>query len=304
MKFIEMNKVLKQSVSSLYNIVGEDFFLIRQAIVNLKNKFVTNLEEFNYLSLDAEKLKKEQVNEQILLLPMASEYRLLVLHNPNAEIVKHLNAFNFDGVETIVVCVRAEHLTKAEAIDCSKLDKADINKYVLNQLNKLNLSIQEQALDLLVEATNCDMSRLVSELNKIATYCVDDGVITTDVVVNLVTSSDDYAIYMLTNAIDNKDYATYQKILHSLTKSQTQSEIFSYLGKYFKRMYYISLSKNDEELSKFLNIKPYAVKMSRANVNKNGIKYYLNLYKKYVELDYKIKSGKITAINALYELIF
>ena len=69
-------------------------------------------------------------------------------------------------------------------------------------------------------------------------------------------------------------------------------------------MQYISLNKNDEELAKILSIKPYAVKMSRQNITKNGIKYYLNLYEKYVELDYKIKSGKITPENALYELIF
>ena len=31
---------------------------------------------------------------------------------------------------------------------------------------------------------------------------------------------------------------------------------------------------------------------------------YIDLYQKYIDLDYKIKSGKITATNALYELIF
>ena len=77
-----------------------------------------------------------------------------------------------------------------------------------------------------------------------------------------------------------------------------------YMGKYFKRMQYISLNKNDDELAKILNIKPYAIKMSRQNIAKNGVKYYLSLYEKYIELDHKIKSGKISATNALYELIF
>ena len=76
------------------------------------------------------------------------------------------------------------------------------------------------------------------------------------------------------------------------------------MGKYFKRMQYISLNKNDVELSKILNIKPYAVSMARKNILKNGIKYYLGLYEKYINLDFKIKSGKISPSNALYELIF
>lgn len=89
-----------------------------------------------------------------------------------------------------------------------------------------------------------------------------------------------------------------------MSKSQSYAEIFSYLGKYFRRMQYISLNKNDDELASILNIKPYAIKMSRQNITKNGIKYYINLYQKYTDLDYQIKSGEITPYNALYELVF
>ena len=38
--------------------------------------------------------------------------------------------------------------------------------------------------------------------------------ITIDIVTNLVSSTSEYAVYMLTNAIDNKDYTNYQKILN------------------------------------------------------------------------------------------
>ena len=53
---------------------------------------------------------------------------------------------------------------------------------------------------------------------------------------------------MLTNAIDTKNYANYQKILNDLIKSQSQAEIFAYMGKYFNRMQYIALSKDDMEV--------------------------------------------------------
>lgn len=304
MKFIELNKNLKEKIEPLYNLQGEDFFLIKQALLNIKTKLVTDFEEFNYINIDANIAKKEQINEQILTLPIISEHRMVVLNNPNAEIVKFLNGFDFQDNSTVVVCVGAEHLTNGIEVDCSKLDKIDISKYVLNQLSKSKLSIEEQALDFLIEATNGNMTKLVNELGKIIAYCVDMETITMDIVVNLVTNSSDYAVYMLTNAIDKKDYSSYQTILNDLTKGQTQSEIFAYMGKYFKRMQYISLNKNDNEIASILGIKPYAVKMARQNIAKNGIRYYLDLYKNYIELDYKIKSGKISSINALYELIF
>ncbi len=304
MKFIELNKQLKNKVEPLYNIKGDDFFLIKQALTNIKTTLITDFEEFNFLSLDAEKIKKEQVYEQIETLPIANDYRLVVLNNPNQDIVKMLNKHDFKDNSTVVVCVNAQNLTLGEEIDCSKLERSDITKYILNNLSKSNLSIEEQALDYIIEATSGNMSKIVNELNKITAYCINSEVVTMDVVTNLISNTSEYAIYMLTNAIDTKNYSSYQQILTDLSKSQTQAEIFSYMGKYFKRMQYIALSKNDEELSKILAIKPYAVQMARKSISKNGVKYYLNLYEKYINLDHKIKSGKITPANALYELIF
>lgn len=304
MNFIDLNKKLKEKIESLYNIKGDDLFLIKQALNNIKSVVVQDLEEFNFVRLDAEKLKKEQINEQILTMPIGSEYRLVVLDNPNQEIVKLLNNYDFSDISTIVVCINADKLTVGEVVDCTHLEKTDISKYILNYLAKNKLSIQEQALDYIIEATNSNMSKINNELNKITSYCVDTDIVTMDIVSNLVANSNEYAIYMLTNSIDNKDYSTYQKILNELSKSQSINEIFSYMGKYFKRMQYISLNKNDDELAKILNIKPYAIKMSRQHISKNGVKYYIALYEKYINLDYMIKNGKISAYNALYELIF
>lgn len=304
MKFIELNKNLKQEVKNLYNIIGFDAFLIKQALTNIKNYLIKDFEEFDYIKLDADSIKKSEAIAQMSTLPMMNEYRLVVFVNPSAEIVKSINDFDFTDLNVVVVCVNAEKLNNAEIVDCEKLDRTDITKYILNYLSKNKLSIEERAMDYIIEATCSDMSKIVNELNKIVAYCDDSEIITIDVVLNLISNSSDYAIYMLTNAIDKKDYTSYQKILNEISKSSSMSEIFSYMGKYFKKMQYTAINKNDDEIAKILNVKPYAIKMSRQLVNKNGIKYYINLYQKYIDLDYKIKSGKITANNALYELIF
>ncbi len=304
MKFIELVGNLKQNILPLYNIKGEDAFLVRQAILNIKRTVVSDMEEFNYLKLEADKMKPTELVATISTLPISSEHRLVVLVNPSNDVVKTLNKYDFADNSTVVVTVNAYKLTKGETIDCSKLDKADIQKYVLNMLNKNNLSIQEQAVDYLIEATNGNMSYISSELNKLISYAIDKEVITIEMVTNLVANTTEYAVYLLTNAIDLKDYSKYQAIINELSKHNTANELFSYMGKYFRRMQYISLNKNDNELATILNIKPYAIKMSRQAVAKNGINYYINLYQKYIDLDYKIKSGKISALNALYELVF
>ncbi len=303
MKFINMNKELKENIVNLYNIKGEDFYLIRQAIKNLKAILIHELEEFNYIKIDAEKMKIIEFEAIISVLPMINEYRLVVVENINNELVKFLNNYKFEDSGVVVACINADKL-ESEIIDCSSLDRIDISKYVLNYCAKNGLSIEERALDYFIEVCGGQMSKIVNELAKLSAYAMEDKIITMDIINNLVSNSQDYAIYMLTNAIDNKDYNSYQKIILEMSKNQSMSELYSFMGKYFKRMQYIALSKNDEELSKILSIKPYAIKISRQAISKNGIKYYLDRYSKYIELDYKIKSGKITPQNALYSLIF
>ncbi|MBR2969625.1 MAG: DNA polymerase III subunit delta [Clostridia bacterium] len=303
MKFINMNKELKENIVNVYNIKGDDFYLIRQAIKNLKAILIQELEEFNYIKIDADKMKTNEFNAIISALPMINEYRLVVVDNINSELVKFLNNYVFDDSGVVVACINADKLD-AEIIDCSALDRADIAKYILNYCAKNGLSIEERALDYFIEVCGGQMSKIVNELAKLSAYVMDEKIITMDIINNLVSNSQDYAIYMLTNAIDNMDYNSYQKIILEMSKSQSMSELYSFMGKHFKRMQYIALNKNDEELSRILGIKPYAIKLSRQSIAKNGMKYYLDLYAKYIDLDYKIKSGKITPQNALYSLIF
>lgn len=304
MEFIELNKQLKEKIENVYNIKGNDVFLIKQAITNLKTFLIKDLEELNYIKLDASKMKVNEAEVIISTLPFANDYRLVVLEEPNVEIIKLINKFDFEGTNIVIVCINADKGLKSTEINCEKLDRTDIVKYILNYLAKRKLSIHEQALDYIIDATNGDMSKIVNELNKLSAYACDEGVINMEIATNLVANSKEYVIYMLTNAIDAKDYAKYQEILTEISKSQSVGEVFSYMGKYFKRMQYIALSKDDEDLAKILGVKPYAIKMSRKNIATNGVKFYVNLYQKYVDLDYDIKSGKITPYNALYKLVF
>lgn len=302
MKFIELNKALKTEIKHLYCLNGDDPFLLASAVKLIKDATIKELEEFNFAKFDADKMIKSEFIAQLETLPMCNDYRMIVLDTPSNEICNYLKNYQFENFQVVVT--KNAKLAIGEQVDCSKLDRGDISKYILNFLAKRQFNIEEQALDYIIDATAGNMAKIANELNKIIDYAQGQSLITTNIVSNLVANSSEYVSFMLTNAIDKKSYADYQKILNTMTKSQTPGEIFALLGKYFRRMQYIALNKDDAKLATILNIKPYAVKMARGYVQKNGNKYYIGLYHKYVDLDYKIKSGKITADNALYELVF
>lgn len=302
MKFMELNKSLKTEVKHLYVLKGDDVFLLNQAINLIKNATILNFEELNFVKLDGAKLNKNEFIAQLETLPIGNDYRLIVIDSPSNEICNILNKYEFSAEQVIVA--KNSKVTAGEVVDCSKLERIDLSKYILNFLTKLGYTIEERALDYIIDATAGNMACINNELNKIVSYMDDGKLIDINVVTNLVSNNVEYVSFMLTNAIDNKSFSDYQTILNTMSKTQTASEIFASMGKYFRRMQYIALSKDDGAVASILGIKPYAVKMSRQNIAKNGSKFYINLYQKYVDLDYEIKSGEISADNALYKLVF
>ena len=95
MKFIELNKSLKTKVQNVYKIVGDDIFLIKHTIYNLKKYLIKTFEEFNFVKLDAEKMKSDEIEVNLMTLPIDNPYRLIVITNPNNEVCKYINNFDF-----------------------------------------------------------------------------------------------------------------------------------------------------------------------------------------------------------------
>lgn len=302
MKFMELNKSLKTEIKPLYVLKGDDVFLLNQAINLIKNATILNFEELNFVKLDGAKLNKNEFVAQLETLPIGNDYRLIVIDSPSNEICNILNKYEFSAEQVIIA--KNSKITAGEIVDCTKLERVDLSKYILNFLTKRGYTIEERALDYIIDATAGNMACINNELNKIVSYMGENALIDIDVVTNLVSNNVEYVSFMLTNAIDNKSFSDYQTILNTMSKTQTAGEIFASMGKYFRRMQYIALSKDDGVVAGLLGIKPYAVKMSRQNIAKNGSKFYINLYQKYVDLDYEIKSGEISADNALYKLVF
>ena len=148
------------------------------------------------------------------------------------------------------------------------------------------------------------MGYISNELNKVVGYCEKGEQVTEDIIRLLFTKNESFFVYNLTTAIDNKDKNTAIKILNTLQENTTVGEIFAFMGPYFRKMFYCSINQqNNEELAQILKTKPYAIQKAKECVSKNGKGFYVNLYNKYVSLDFEIKSGKITPINAIYSLI-
>ncbi|MBQ7880868.1 MAG: DNA polymerase III subunit delta [Clostridia bacterium] len=303
MKFLQ----LKQSLSTpklAYSITGDDEFLVSQAVRIIKEGLVSCFDEFNFVKVDMDNTKTQDYANILNTMAFGDSFRVVVFYYPNAEQVKSINA-QLSGLDrVVVVCVQpATKVDGAEIVDCNHLDRADLIKWLNNYLAKANAKIEKGAFDYIIDLSGGDMAYLNSELPKLTAYCGDKTISASDVDLTF-TKNKNYFVYHLSNAIDLRDKKAQFEILNTLTLSQNMGEIFMFLGGYFRRMFYCSISKSsDDELANILKVKPYAISKAKQCVTKNKPKYYIDLYNKYIKLDYSIKSGDITPQNAMYELL-
>lgn len=302
MRFLELKKSLA-SPKSIYSIVGDDEFLVSQAVRLIKEGLVTCFDEFNYAKVDAETKPSDYPNI-INTMAFGDSYRVVVFVKPTLEQVKAINKLTADLGNVVVVCVQpAGKLTGEEIVDCNHLDRGDLVKWINNYLAKASKNIEKNALDYIVDMSGGDMAYLNTELPKLIAY-VGDKTISYEDVDKTFTKNKNYFTYHLSSAIDNKNKKMQFEVLNTLTLSQNVGEIFTFLGAYFRRMFYCAISKmSDDELASIVKVKPYAITKAKQCVVKNKPKYYIDLYNKYVDLDFSIKSGKISPQNALYELL-
>lgn len=303
MKFLQLKKSLNEP-KSIYSIVGDDEFLVSQALRILKEGLVTCFEEFNYIKVDMDNTSTKDYANLLNTMAFGDSYRLVVFTNPNNEQVKAINALTKDLDRVVVVCVQPESkIDGAEIIDCNHLDKVDLVKWLNSYLAKSNTKIGKGAFDYIIDLSSGDLAYLNTELPKLVSYAGDKTISHEDVDLTF-TKNKNYFVYHLSNAIDTRDKKAQFDILNTLTLSQSIGEIYTFLGPYFRRMFYCAISKDsDESLAAILKVKPYAISKARQMVTKNKPAYYIDLYNKYINLDYNIKSGDITPQNAIYELL-
>lgn len=302
MKFLELKKSLS-TPKSIYSIVGEDEFLVSQAVKVIKEGLVTCFDEFNYTKVDAETKTSDYPNI-INTMAFGDSVRVVVFVKPTIDQVKAINKLTANLGNVVIVCVQpAAKLDGEVVVDCNHLDRADLLRWVNNYLAKANKKIEKNALDYIVDLSGGDMAYLNTELPKLIAY-VGDQTIGLQDVEKTFTKNKNYFTYHLSSAIDTRNKKQQFEVLNTLSLSQSVGEIFTFLGAYFRRMFYCAISKmDDSDLAATLKVKPYAITKAKQCVAKNKPKYYIDLYTKYIDLDYSIKSGKISPQNALYELL-
>ncbi len=300
---------LKEKIENFYLMEGDDYELFSRGYNMILRSANINLPDFNLVKFDEDNYSMQAVIDACQVMPMGDEYRVVILKNIekiSENDKKMLQNYLKNPVLTSILIIFdffnkfSSFKNDTSFVDCNRFDKATLSAVVVSELKKKNKQISGEALDTLIDYCNGYLTRIITQLDKLVYYNIDDTLITKNIVDKLVTKDSEIVIYELTEALGQRKADKALKILDALKKEQG---ILGLIVNHFRRLFFISISDlPDKELASLLGVKEYAITKQRAQV-KNFSKMQLKkIYALLEEVDYSIKSGAMLQENALYYL--
>lgn len=312
MKFVELPKNLKLKIAPLYILKGDDSFVVNSAIKHISNACGDEMNDFNKNYFDNENFSTEKFIEAVFMLPISEGKRFILLKNilKLNENDKKLITNSLENIPettciTIVYNDTWKFLKTGEIIDCGKMDFDMLSKFITLELKKSQKEISSDALKTFIELCSYDMTKISTELKKISYYS-DDPAIEKNDVLSLVNADEEFQIYELTENLGTKNGEKALKILcRFIEKKEPIQNLFGLISNHFRRIAHVSISgMKESELASIFGVKEYAIIKAKEQSKYFSKVQLRNILKLLENVDSMIKSGKMSAENAIYYLVF
>ena len=316
MKFSELKKELNNRVDRFYIIKGKDAYLRTRAQQMIEHRCVKGLEDVNITRYNDENFNIESIITDMTAMPIMSDFRVVVLKDVNikssTDVTTIQKTLEKNISSNILIINDGTELNwykpllgLAIVVDCDTLDEIMLQRIALKGFQDNEVNINADALQNLVRFCNGDLGRINNEVNKLSNFVGKTNTITNEVIKQLVTKDLEYNVFELSNAVSKKDCATALNIVKQMLNQKESAQVLlMMILSNFRRMFYASISKETNlDLAKKLGTKEYAIKIAKDLGKRFGAMRLKSILEFGAELDYKIKSGGMTAENALYFFI-
>lgn len=318
MKFVELKKSLKEKISPCYIIIGDDVFLLYKSLELIEKSTVPNMPDFNKVIFSEEQnYTSKEIVQSLEALPIGDLKRLVVCREFNLkntkenldELNKYLSNPNPDACLVIFLTTPndlAFKLKGADVVDCSRLDEALTKKLIVQKVSELGKTITPDACQMLCDYCIRNLARIYGEIEKLSNYVGDEKIITSTDVENNVVKELEFQGYEFSQAVASKNSQKAFNILEvMLNQSASVGVVISSLYNQFSRMFFVRITKDsDSNFAKAFGCKEFAVKKTRElaeNFSKRSLK---NIVEKILNLEFEMKSGKISSEGLAERLVF
>lgn len=306
-----MKSIKAREFSPIYILMGEESYFIDKICDAISQTVLPEEErEFNQFQVFGSDVSASQIADLARELPMMSQYKVIIVKE--AQNIKQTDAlekyFENPSMQTVLVYChkngtvdkRKKFLSIAEkhgvVFESKKKKDQELPGFVETYLKLHQATIEYKAAAMIAESIGADLSRMVSELDKLLIALPSDRRVTPEIVEQQIGVSKEYNTFELRNAIVNHDVMKANRIISYFDKNPKAGSVFSMLPmlfSYFQNLmiaYYAPNKNSQESVAAHLELRsPWAAKEYIT-----GMRYYsgmktMQIISKMREIDAKSK---------------
>ncbi len=306
-------------LSNLYFFYGEEQFLLENKIKSIKNKLIDkDFEEFNFTKLDGKKISFQDIESELLSVPVMSDRKMIVV--ANCGIFGNSKTKDFTSLCEALADV-AEYLTviftekefdkkKEKNLDVFK-KHGEIVKFDLLSPKQLELwlekSFEEKGkrvlagdLTKMVERCGQSMATIYAEFNKVLNYVGDREKVTLEDITTVVSKNTDARIFdIIDNIAEGKTKTVFEEISALQSAGENSSTVLSLISSRIGELLMVKQLVEDrlpaEKIAEYFEPRrhPFVIKKLSEQARRFSLAYLKKMTLKGAEYTFSVRSGQL-----------
>ncbi|MGC6767632.1 DNA polymerase III subunit delta [Enterococcus sp. LJL51] len=326
-----LKEIRENKIAPVYLVLGTETYLSELFKTELlRQLFQPEDEEFNVTSYDMSETTLSMALAEAETLPFFGDHRLVFVDDPYfltsekkaggpehdlKELMDYLEQPSDTAI--LVFLANVEKLDerkkvtkllkkKAVVVDVSPMDEKTLRNYVQQTIQNEGYDIQPKAFDLLLYLSDFQLTKIISELQKLFLFASEDKKISVDIVEELVPKSLEHNVFDLTGEIlsgnSEKALQTYQDLLLQGEETiKLTAILLSQIRLLLQIKILAQLGYQQANIAEALKIHPYRIKLGMQQSKRFELTRLEKIYDELIENDFAVKTGKM-AKELLFEL--
>lgn len=320
----QLAKIRKGKTDSLYLVQGTEQFLIEQVKQTLFDIVLKEEEsaDFNFGQFDMKETSVGLAIQEAESFPFFGNRKLVFIQNPyfltgervsNApeHELKELEEYmeNPSDFSIFVIFAPYDKLDKrkkitklitkhATLLDVQPMQERDIIQFVKATCQEKGYTFKDQAFDLLLDLTNCNLTRMMQELEKLMLFHQESKTIVKSSVEKLVSKSLEQNVFELNELVLKKDVRKAIELYQDLlTQKEDPIKIIALMIGQFRLLLQVKILREkgyqQGDISGILKVHPYRVKLAMQKERQFDQALLSQAHHYLIDADYQIKTGKV-----------
>lgn len=314
-----MRCVVRGEFGPLYLLYGDEPYLVERAVKKLLGRAVDSaFRDFNLNVFYGNDCKGEEVFSAAETLPLFADLRVVLvkkggelsagameillpyLQDPSPSTCLVLQAEKIDGRKKFFT----EFKKRGELVEFKRPYENQLGPYLCDEVQAAGKTIDAAAADLLAYLVGNNLQELVSQIEKLCTYCGKKEVIGVADVKAIVSDAKVENVFEFTAALGCKDLGKSLAMLTSLLgDGEAPLRILGAVALHYRQLWRVRELQDrkvpSSEVAKRLGINPYFVKKVVDQARNYQVGELMLVFGRMLELDLAFKSGGRS--DALFE---